>query len=61
MDGRTSTAKGAIDPLRPENQQLLNFLDELMATDDDTGAEWWDEFRASLHANPLRLGPPRAE
>lgn len=58
---RTSTASGAVEPLRPENQHLLAFLDELIATPDDKGPTWWEEFRSFLKTTQLRLGPPPAK
>ena len=42
-------------PLRPENQRLLAFLEALIAQPDDLGEEWWEEFRADLRRNRLKL------
>ena len=56
-----SAASGTVEPLRPENQHLLAFLDELTATPDDKGPTWWEEFRSSLKTTQLRLGPPPAK
>ena len=53
-----SAASGAVEPLRPENQHLLAFLDELTAIPDDRGPTWWEEFRLLLKTTQLRLGPP---
>lgn len=49
---------GSPAPLRPQNQRLLEFLEELAAEPDDLGDAWWDEFRAWLHKNRVRFGGP---
>ena len=42
-------------PLSPENQRLLAFLEEFMKTPDEMGKAWWDEFEKWLRENRLRL------
>ncbi len=44
------------EQLRPENQRLLAFLEELSAQPDEKGNAWWEEFRELLKRNPVRLG-----
>lgn len=39
--------------LRPENKALLAFLKEWMATPDELGDEWWEEFEDDLKMNRL--------
>ena len=61
MGGQESTPEksvpegGADKPLRPENERLLAFLEAFMAQPDDLGEEWWEEFRADLRRNRLKL------
>jgi len=52
-----SAVSGAVESLRPENQPLLTFLDGLIATPDDRGPTWWEEFRLLLKTAQLCLGP----
>lgn len=46
-------------PLRPENQQLLEFLEKFMAEPDDLGEAWWDDFERWLRENRVRFRPPK--
>ena len=42
-------------PISPNNQAAIKALDEWMATPDDMGEEWWNEFEAFLKANRFTL------
>ena len=53
---RAETATGDLATSIPErNREALRLLEEWMATADDMGEEWWDEFRQWLAENRLNL------
>ena len=45
--------------LRPENKRLLHWLDWWLATPDDRGESWWNEFEADLQSNRVTFQPTR--
>ncbi len=46
--------------LRAENKKLLRWLDSWLATPDDQGEQWWNEFEADLEGQDVSFRPSKA-
>ena len=57
-----SVARRAVEPrLRPQNKELLHWLDSWLATADDHSQAWWAEFEADLQRRRVTFRPAQAE
>jgi len=41
--------------VRSQNKKLLRWLDSWLATPDDRGEDWWNEYEADLQSNRVTL------
>ncbi len=46
--------------LRAQNKKLLRWLDSWLATPDNQGERWWNEFEADLQAQAVTFPPTEA-
>ena len=46
--------------LRAQNKKLLRWLDSWLATPDDQGEQWWNEFEADLEGQSVTFRPTKA-
>ena len=44
-------------PLRAQNKKLLQWLDSWLATQDDRGESWWEDFETDLKGHRLTFRP----
>ena len=53
----TSGVDRAPARLRPQNRKLLKWLDSWLATPDNRGEKWWNEFEDDLRNHRTNFSP----